>query len=199
MGNEPPSDDPQRIWQTQPTEIPHMTLEEIHQEKAKALRRKTRWEVVISPAVLIGVLIFVFAISRDPIPRIACGVAALWTIIMHLPAIRRTWRRPPAGDAALVTGVDFYRRELKHRLAYFRKPWRTWGKLVVPVLLMSGALVYSAIIAVFHKPAMAINMVPFFTLLALWFVLLFRITRQQIRQIELELAELDALERWRRS
>jgi hypothetical protein len=35
--------------------------------------------------------------------------------------------------------------------------------------------------------------------MALWFVLLFRITRQQIRQIQLEIAELDALERWRQT
>jgi hypothetical protein len=196
MGNEPPSDDPLNIWQNQPREIPKMTLEEVHLEKAKALRKKTRWEVAVSPAALIAVCIFAFAISRGTIPRIACGVAILWTLIVHLPAIRRTWSRPLASDVGLLSGVAFYRRELEHRLAYFRKPWRTWGKLVIPVFIVAAALVYPAILGVIHRPALAINMIPFFALMALWFVLLFRITSQQIRQIQLELAELDALERW---
>jgi hypothetical protein len=196
MGNEPPSDDPLKIWQNQPREVPKMTLEEVHREKAKALHKKTRWEVVVSPAAVIAVCIFAFVISRGTIPRIACGVAILWTVIVHLPTIWRTWSRPPAGDAGLLSGVDFYRRELEHRLAYFREPWRTWGKVVVPVFIVAAALVYPAIVGVIHRPALAINMIPFFALMALWFVLLFRITRQQTRQIQLELAELDALERW---
>ncbi|HEY7390614.1 MAG TPA: hypothetical protein VH640_19000 [Bryobacteraceae bacterium] len=199
MGNEPPSDDPLKIWQNQPREIPKMTLEEIHREKARALHKKTRWEVVVPPAVLIAACLVASAISRGTIPRIACGVAILWILIVHLPAIRRTWARPPAGDAGLLSGVDFYRSELEHRLAYFRKPWRTWGKVVIPVFIAAAALVYPAIVGVIHRPALAINMVPFFALMALWFVLLFRITRQQIRQIQLELEELDALERWRQS
>ena len=199
MGNEPPSDDPQKIWQNQTTEIPQMTLEEVHEVKAKALHRKTRWESIASPAAMILMCMIVLAIAHGTVQRIACGLAILWTMIVQFPTIRRTWLRPPAGDEASLTSLEFYRRELQHRLAYFRKPWRVWGGIIVPVVLVAGALVYPGIIAVAQKPALFINMVPFLTLMAIWVVLLFRITRQQVRQIQVELTELDALERWQRS
>jgi hypothetical protein len=173
-----------------------MTLEDIHQEKAKQLRAKTRREVLMLPILLIVVFVFMATIAHGLIPRIGLAVSVLWTLVVQLPAIRRAWSRTPAGEAALLSGLEFYRRELEFRLTRLRRPWRT---MVAPALVMAASLVAPAIVAVIQKPALAVNMAPFLIMMAAWVVAVLWLIRQQAREIKLEIAELDALDRWRQS
>jgi hypothetical protein len=71
--------------------------------------------------------------------------------------------------------------------------------MVGPVLLATAGIVMPPIVAVIHKPALAVNMVPFLVMLVAWVFGVFAVIRHQVRQIHLELAELDALERWQHS
>jgi hypothetical protein len=195
MGSEPPSDDPRNVWQNQPMEIPRMTMEEIHREKARQLRAKTRRDAIVVPLALIGFAVAMFVMARGTIPRLGCVLAIIWIFLVRLPAVRRAWSRTSPGDAATLSGIEFYRTELRYQLARLRQPWLT---TVGPVLLATAAIVMAPIMAVIHKPALAVNMAPFLVLMGVWVFAVFAIIRQQVRQIRLELAELDALERWQR-
>lgn len=199
MATEPPSDDPRNIWQNQPPEIPQMTptmtLEEIHREKAKKLRARIRWVAVLSPVAPIIFGLAVAVLGRNLVSQVAGALAILWTLIVHLPAVRRTWSHTTAGDAALLSGIEFYRRELRYRLTQFRRPWIT---LIIPIILGVVGLFAPAVPGLIRNPPLAINAVPFFLLLAIWFAMLRPVNRHQVEQLELELAELDALERWQR-
>lgn len=195
MGNEPPSDDPLNIWQNQPTEPPQMTLEEIRHAKTKALRAKSRRNA-LAHLVIAAFFAVMFVNGHDAIERTILGLAIVWALAVQLPAMRRAWSQRPAGDAGSVTSVEFYRKELEYRINQIRKPWPSF---VGPVLLGCGGLLVPAIKAVIRlrQPALAINAAPFLVLLALWVVLYYRIVRQEIRQLQLEIAELNALERER--
>jgi hypothetical protein len=85
MRSEPPSDDPRNIWQNQPTEIPRMTMEEIHQQKARQLRAKRRRDPIVLAAVLILFAIAMSAMAHGTIPRLASALAILWILIVHSP------------------------------------------------------------------------------------------------------------------
>jgi hypothetical protein len=199
MPTEPPSDDPRNIWQNQPPEntqmTPLMSLEEIHREKAKKLRARIQRDAILSPVAPIIFGLGVAVLGRNLVSQIAGALAILWTLIVHLPAVRRTWSHTTAGDAALLSGIEFYRRELRYRLTQFRRHWIT---LLTPILLGIVGLFAPAVPGIIHNPPLAINAVPFFLLLAIWFAMYFPVTRRQVEQLRLELAELDALERLQR-
>ncbi len=199
MANELRPDDPLHIWQNQPSEIPKMPLqqlEEIHRQKAIALRTKTRWGSLgnlLVPIVFSG---FVLFIVHGPFQLVTSSLAIVWTLIVNLPSVRRIWSRTPAGDAALLSGLEFYRRQIECRLTQFRQPWLT---LVGPIFLALAGLLAPAVAAVLRNPKLSVNMLPFLVLLAVWAIFAFRIVRYQVHQLKLELEELDALERWQRS
>jgi Na+/melibiose symporter-like transporter len=193
MATEPPSDDPRNIWQSQPPENPQMTplmsLEEIHRKKAKKLRTMTRFAAIGAPVVLILFGLLVAMVGRNLISQIAGALAILWTLIANLPAVRRAWSHTPAGDAAMLSGLEFYRTELRYRLTQFRRVWITF---LIPIILALAGLALPIILAP------TIKALPFLILLAIWFAIYFPVTRRQVEQLQLELDELDALERWQR-
>jgi hypothetical protein len=199
MADEPRPDDPLHIWQNQPSETPKMPLqqlEEIHRQKATALRTKTRWAALGNLLATIVFSGFVLIVVRYPFQFVTSSLAIVWTLIVNLPSVRRAWSRTPAGDAAMLSGLEFYRRQIEYRLTQFRRPWLTF---LGPILLALTGLLAPAVVGVLHKPALAVNMVPFLVLLAVWAVFASRIVHQQVDQLKLELEELDALERWQRS
>jgi hypothetical protein len=191
MATEPPYD-PRNIWQNQPPETrqmtPPMTLEEIHREKAKKLRSRTRFDAIIGPVAPIFFGLLVAVVGHNPVSQIAGALAVLWTLIVNLPAVRRAWSHTTAGDAAMLSGVEFYRRELRYRLVLFRT---VWIRFLIPIILALAGLAAPLRLA----PAKG---APFIIMMAIWFALLFPMTRRQVEQLKLELAELDALERWQR-
>lgn len=199
MADEPRPDDPLHIWQNQPSETPKMPLqqlEEIHRQKAISLRTKTRWAALgnlLVPIVFSG---FVLFIVHYPLQFVTSSLAIVWTLIVNLPSVRRAWSRTQAGDAAMLSGLEFYRKALEHRLTQFRRPWLT---SLGPIFLALVGLLAPAVVGVLHKPALAVNMVPFLLLMAVWAAFASRIVRQQVDQLKLELEELDALERWQQS
>jgi hypothetical protein len=200
MADDPRPDDPLHIWQNQPSEIPKMPLqqlEEIHRQKAIAVRNRTRWELLARVFVVIVFSGLPLLVVHGPIQLFTSSLAAVWTFIVNLPAVRRTWSSPLAGDAAMLSGLEFYRKQLENRLAQVRRPWLTG---VGPIFLaVAGGLLAPAMVSVLQNPKLAVNVLPFLVLMAVWAVLVFRIVRYQVNQLRLELEELDALERWQRS
>ena len=103
------------------------------------------------------------------------------------------WLAPLPGDAALATGLEFYRQELEGRRRLFRNVLR-W--FLGPVLLAIAAFVFSILRtgAGSWKWSLIPNMAPFLAILVIWIasVIVMRIRGQW--ELQREIDELSAIE-----
>jgi hypothetical protein len=185
--------DPKKIWQEQPTEATKMSLEEIrrkaHQFHSRS-RLKALTAIVIGIA-LCGVFAAVSAKAQYLVLRIGWGILSLWGVYGAWMAYKWVWPSNLAEDAAVTTSLEFYRNELERRRDYTRHIWRNsalWlcfvglGFLVLPVLGMA-----------LKNPRLLLNAIPFFVLLAAWFVAFVFLRRRDQRTLQREIDELTAL------
>jgi hypothetical protein len=195
MPDEFPLKDPKTIWQDQPTEPIKMSLNEIRR-KAKALQMKGRLKVLA--AMVIGLFLCVAfarmaAVVEDVVPRIGWGMLSLWGLYGAYAAYRWIWPSRLAEDATLNTSLDFYRRELERRRDYERHIWRSSG---LPFCFAGLALaIVPELIPALKTPRLLLNAVPFFGLLAVWFVLFFYLRKRNRLKLQREIDELNALEK----
>jgi uncharacterized membrane protein YdbT with pleckstrin-like domain len=195
MPDEFPMNDPQKIWQNQPTEAIKMSLDEI---RRKAHKLQTKGRLAAVAQIVIGlVLCVLFALSSAKAPavvtRIGWGMLSLWGAYIAYQAYKWIWPRSLAPDATLSTSVDFYHRELERRHDYARHTWRRAGLTFCFVGL--ALVVLPALISVLGTPRLLLNAVPFFVLLATWLAIFFPMRRRQQRRLQQEIDELNALER----
>jgi hypothetical protein len=191
--------DPQKIWQEQPTEAIEMSLEEIRR-KAHQFHARSRWKAlmaIVIGIVLGGVFAAVSAKAQYLVLRIGWGILSLWGLYAAWKAYKWVWPSNLAEDAALSTSLEFYRNELERRRDYTRHIWRNsalWlcfvglAFLVLPVLGMAV-----------KNPRLLLNAIPFFVLLAAWFVAFVFLRRRDQRMLQREIDELEALPREGRS
>jgi uncharacterized membrane protein YfcA len=193
MPDEFPHEDPKQIWQNQPTEAMQMSLEEIrrkaHQFHNKA-RLKALTAIVIGIA-LCGVFAGTSAKAQYMLLRIGWGVLSLWGIYGAYQAYKWIWPSGLAEDATLGTSLDFYRRELERRRDYGRHIWRRSGLWLCFVGL--AFVVLPALIAALKAPGLLLNAIPFFVLLAGWFVVFFTIRKRERTNLQREIDALNAL------
>jgi hypothetical protein len=189
MPNNHPINDPRNVWQNQPPEPLRISLDEIRR-RAGALEVRARREVFASYAVA---AFLVIAFSRASItangmlPKIAFGMMAAWAIYFLIMVRKGIWphRLPP--DAAPLNTIAIYKRELERQRDHL---WYVWKRLLVPLFLMLALLLVPLLL---RNPRLAVNVVPFFVLLALWVALFVPVRRRKLRAIQRELAELDEL------
>jgi hypothetical protein len=187
--------DPKTIWQNQPTELSTMTLEKVRQ-KALELHAKTRKELFSR----IAVALFTVALSsagivrtHDPVLRLVFAFAIAWTLAGQYFIHRGMWSARPPGDAALITGLEFYRHEVKRRRYLFHRvlQW-TFG----PVILSIGALILPIVmIAIEKNHGAPVQMTPFFTLFVVWLVAFFILRLRGQRDLQREINELNDIEK----
>jgi hypothetical protein len=165
-----------------------MSLDEI-QNKVRKFRRRSRINFLIG---IVAVIVFGRAFIQTPaLPwRIGFGLVILGTLHMMV-ILTRTWSGSLARDAALATGVQFYRTRL-NRYGEFPRRWR-----IGALLFFGGTLILVGevmIESVRHPPPLK-NILPFCLLIAAWGVLFIVQRRRQRRWIKRELETLDLLER----
>jgi hypothetical protein len=183
--------DPKTIWQNQPIEASTMTLEEMRQ-KARELHSKTRRELLGSiavPLIVIGLSGWGVIITYDPVMRLMFGFAIAWALAGQYFLHRGMWPATLPGDAALSTGVEFYRLEITRRRYLFDRvlPW-SFG----PAVLSIGAWILE-IVRMGNKNNLnpSVKMIPFFTLLVIWLVTVFVLRMRQQRELQREIDQLD--------
>ncbi|HYR43250.1 MAG TPA: hypothetical protein VER98_09515 [Terriglobia bacterium] len=194
MRNDPSGNDPRTIWQDQPTEPSAMTLEKIRR-KVRELHAKTRRELLGNIAAPLAVVVFSglgAAIFDDPPQRTAFALALAWALAGQYFLHRGMWSATLPGDAALTTGLEFYRREIERRRYLFRRVLK-WS--FGPMLLAIGALLLPIVTGGVRERGAFRNMIPFLTLLALWLVGFFVIRMRQHRELQREIEELNDIER----
>jgi hypothetical protein len=194
MRNDPSGNDPKTIWQNQPVEPSTMTLEAIRR-KARKLHAKTRRELIGAIATPLAVAIFSglgAAIFDDPVQRIAFAFAIAWALAGQYFLHRGMWSATLPGDAALISGLEFYRRELERRRYLFRRVLQ-WS--IGPVLLAIGALLLPIVTGGIRERGVFLKMIPFLTLLAIWIAGVFVIRMRGQRELQREIDELKGIEK----
>jgi len=195
MPDELPMNDPKKIWQDQPTEPIKMSLDEIRR-KAEKFQTKSRLKVLMGMVIGLFVCVAFARMSAeipDIVPRIGWGMLSLWGLYCAYATYKWIWPRRLAGNATLTTSLDFYRSELERRRDYERNIWRRSG-LTFCFAGLALALIPELIPAL-QTPRLLLKAAPFFTLLAIWFVLFFYVRKRNRLKLQREIDELTALEK----
>src|SRR2546427_11374395 len=117
MPDDPSRNDVRTIWQNQPVEPSAMTLETIRR-KARELHAKTRRELLGNIAAPLAVVVFSglgAANFDDPLQRTVFALALARALAGQFFLHRGMWSATLPGDAALTTGLEFYRRGVERR------------------------------------------------------------------------------------
>src|SRR5580698_4041881 len=172
-----------------------MTLEKIRL-KARELQAKTRRELLGSiamPVIVIGFSAWGAVLTGNPALRLVFASAIAWALAGQYFLHRGTWPATLPGDAALSTGLAYYRQEIKRRRYLFGRvlPW-SFG----PAVLSIGAWIVT-ILMLGNRQNLhpSVKMIPFFTLLLIWLVTVFVLRMRQQRELQRELDELNEIER----
>ena len=197
MPDEFPMNDPQKIWQNQPTEPIKISPDEIRR-KAQKLQRKARMAALVS--IVMGLFLFLwfartFVRVHDVVPRIGWGLVSLWCIYCAYHGYKQMGRL--ASEATLYTSFEFYRRELEWQRDFDRHVWRRSGLIVA--FAGMALIVMPGLIKALETPRLLLNVVPFFALLAVWLVIFFSMRKRNRRKLQREIDELNTLERENRS
>lgn len=185
--------DPQKIWQDQPMEPIEMSLDEIRRRMRK-FQNKGRLAVVAQFAIGIVLLVFftlTFTRIHAVVSRIGLGVLILWIVYSIYATYKGIWPAKWVDEAPLSTSVQFYRRELEKKRDFNRQIWRRSG---LPFCFVGMALVIlPGLIQALAAPRLLLKTVPFFTLLAIWFVAFHFTRKRRLQKLQSEIDELKAL------
>jgi hypothetical protein len=193
MENDSSQNDPRKIWQNQPKEISTVTLKMIRM-KVQDLHTKTRralWGIWAGPITVGFFSAYGIKLVHGvfPVLEAAFVFAIVWSLagIYFLNRGMRSEAMP--GDAALSTGLEFYRREIeRQRALYGRGLLWSFG----PIVLALGTFILFAVIVVGAK--IFPNGMPFLILVVVWFVAVFVLRMRARRELQRESDDLKDIE-----
>jgi hypothetical protein len=194
MGDDLSNNDPKTIWQNQPTEASTMTLEKIRLQ-ARELHAKTRRELlrnIVATLLAVTICGFGLAWAHDTVERAAFAAAIAWALAGQYVLNRGMWSATLPGDAALTTGLEFYRREIERRRDFFRRALR-WS--FGPAVLALGAFILLLVKSGIGSPGGLRKAIPFMSLAVVWLAAFFVIRIQRQRGLQREIDELNDIER----
>lgn len=169
-----------------------MTLEKIRQ-KVRELHAKTRRQLLGNFAALPIVVAFCgFGIKQFPALQPLFAFSIAWSLAGVYFLNRGMWSAAMPGDAALSTGLEFYRREIERRRYLFRRVllW-SFG----PVLLAIGAFILAIVKIGLRDRGIFQNAMPFMALAVIWIAAYFVIRMREQRELQREIDDLNDIER----
>lgn len=187
------SSDPRKIWQNQPTEPSPMTLKLIRM-KVRDLRAKTRrrlWGSWVGPLVVGAFSAYGIKLihSVSPLLDVAFVVPIVWSLAGAYFINRGLWFAAMPGDAALSTGLEFYRREIERRRALD-------GRVLLwsfgPIILAMAAFILFLVIVT--RGRIFPNGLPFVILVAVWIAAYLIVRMREQRDLQREIEELKDIE-----
>jgi hypothetical protein len=187
-----PENDPKKIWQSQPVEPSVMTIH-LLRRRVRELRAKTRKQLVGSlamPIVMIGLYGYAIKQFHYPVAQSLFALTIAWSLAGVYFLNRGMWSAPMPGDAALSTGLEFYRREVERRCDLFRRLlW--WGFL--PTTSIMGTFILA--LAKTGRGAIFPKAMPFITLVVVWMGGYVAIRMREQRELRREIDELNEIEK----
>jgi hypothetical protein len=215
MPSEFPMNDPQNVWQNQPTEAFKMSADQLRHQAEKRQRR-ARFSVLFS-VVMSVIYLVVFArllarfspLVQGPLSlwsiRIGFGVLCLWCIYLPCQAYKGLWPGRLAPDATLNTTLQSYRSELEKQrdfgrnarvrrvLAFF---FLGMAMFMVPMLMAKMPVVINP--TPITGPRLLLNVAPFLVLTTAWVIML-RMIKRSRQKLQQEIEQLRGFEREYRS
>ena len=194
MADNFPENDPRKIWQDQPKEPSTVTLKMIRM-KVQDLQKKTRrqlWGSWAGPLAVGGLSAYGIRLVHGvfPVLEAAFVFAIVWSLAGVYFLNRGMWSAAMPGDAALSTGLEFYRREIeRQRAVYGRVLLWSFGPIV---LALAAFILFSVIVA---GAKIFPNGMPFLILVVVWFVAGFVIRMRERRNLQREFDDLNEIER----
>lgn len=125
MTNEPASPDIQDLWQSQPTEPPRISPEDLRRKmrkfERKIFRRNLR-EYTAGAFVMAAYGFYEWKFPQ-PLMRVGSGLVIAATLYVMFQLHRRTSMQPAPADLGLSTCIELHRRALERQLDALRTIW----------------------------------------------------------------------------
>ncbi len=196
MPSDFPTNDPQQIWQNQPTETLKMSARDL---RCKAIEQQSKARFQALSTIIIGITLcfffaWCFATARNMMARMGWGVLSLCGIYIAYHAYKWTWPGDLPEEAPTSTCLEFYRRALERRRDYQHRWWRSGLPFFLLTGMVMAGLGTGARSAALQHPLL--NALPFFLVLVVWAVA-FLLIRKKLgpENLEREIEELRAFER----
>jgi hypothetical protein len=195
MENDSSANDPRKVWQDQPKEISTVTLKMIRM-KVQDLQTKTRrnwWGICAGPLAVGCFSAYGIKLAHGvfPVLEAAFVFAIAWSLAGVYFFNRGMRSEAMPGDAALSTGLEFYRRELeRHRALYGRLLLWSFG----PIILSLATFILFLVMVSRGKIGELAKGTPFFILIAIWIGAYFVIRRASWRDLQREIDDLRDIE-----
>ncbi len=187
-----PENDPKKIWQSQPVEPSVMTIH-LLRRRVRQLHARTRKQLVgslVMPIVIIASYIYAIRQFHYPVVQSLFALTIAWSMAGVYFLNRGMWSAEMPGDAALSTGLEFYRREVDRRCSLFRRLlW--WGFL--PMISIIGTFILA--LATTEGSKSLPKAMPFITLLIVWVGAYLVIRMREQRELRREIDELNEVEK----
>ena len=190
-----PENDPRKIWQDQPKEPSTVTLKMIRM-KVQDLRTKTRrnlWGSWAGPLAVGGLSAYGIKLVHGlfPVLEAAFVFAIVWSLagVYFLNRGMRSAAMP--GDAALSTGLEFYRREVE-RLRVLNDRLLLWS--FGPIVLAIATFILFLVLVSRGKIGEILKGMPFFILIVIWMFGYFFLRTRERRELQREIDDLNDIE-----
>ena len=190
-----PENDPRGIWQDQPKEPSTVTLKMIRM-KVQDLRTKTRrnlWGSWAGPLAVGGLSAYGIKLVHGlfPVLEAAFVFAIVWSLagVYFLNRGMRSAAMP--GDAALSTGLEFYRREVE-RLRVLNDRLLLWS--FGPIVLAIATFILFLVLVSRGKIGEILKGMPFFILIVIWMFGYFFLRTRERRELQREIDDLNDIE-----
>lgn len=185
--------EPKKLWQNQPREETTMTLKLIRQ-RAEDLRARNRRELfgnIATIPLVIAISWFGFLHTHDLGFRSAFVVSIVWVVLGQYLNHRSMWVATPPERSALMTGVEFYRREIDRRRNLLGR-FLQWT--LGPVILCVGSLIL-LLTGMARSVGKSGAALPFTILGVIWVVAVFVLRSRNQRELKREIDQLNEIER----
>lgn len=217
MPNKSTMNDPQSIWQNQPTEALRMSVDQLR-INANKLEKKSRFEALyqIAACAIVFALFSHYAVYPQLVfGTIPSSTASIWFVRLGFVLICigagyesykaykrfRFWRLVPKADLAVT--LQSYKSLLEKRLNLFRRVWH--NKALWLILTGMGVALVTMLINQYQRIVMLtrehhqtvqvlVNAAPFVALAAAWWVIITLRKRCQ-GKLEREIEQLNAFEK----
>jgi protein-S-isoprenylcysteine O-methyltransferase Ste14 len=178
------------VWRNQPEEKNEMNLQHFVNRRTREIHSSTRSEILMSVTAalfFIAVMAWRFAPALDRLLQFGFVVVIAWVLVSLYWFRDRIWQDPPRPDAVAATSLEYYRKELERRRDHLRNAWLWNG----PVFLAFMIFVVTLLGKAFSGPARLRSVLPLLVLLAVWTALGFGRRRQQARELQREIDEIE--------
>ena len=205
MPNEFPMNDPQNVWQNQPTEAFKMSADQLRikaQKRQKGARSAVLRDAVIGPLLSVFFAWNLIKVNHvwwgldHPLSlwstRMGLGMLTLWGLALPFLLYKWVWPARLAPAAPLNTTLQWYRSQLEKGLDFDRRVWL----VLMPAFVGMALVIVPALISSLGNPREFMqNSLPLFVLLAIWLPIFLYLRKRRRGRRQKEIEQLRAFER----